>query len=1361
MAEDSIPSARVHWHDSLKFQGQNYFSTVKMTITSRKLAVPKTDLDDYYVVLASFVLIVYRFTNVDDIVLSLTDATRTDKYLYLRYTFPEESIGFGKLYDGLKEQLKDVKRFEDREKLTEYLKTTVEVSYSQLRDFDNYSFNVGTTGTKDIDSFEFSVTVNEDQFLLNYNAEKYSGTLVEQFTQLLQLVVADPSRIVTTVPLVTASQTSLPDPTKDLDWSGYVGAIHEIFERNAGKWPDRACVIETNDLTGTSNRVFNYRQINEASNVIAHYLVSNGIEVGDIVTIYSSRSVELLVCVLGILKAGATFSVIDPAYPPERQTIYLSVADPRGLIVIGKAGTLDDVVEEYIAKNLHLKARLLEVVIQDNGVPLGGLADGVDALAKYLPLAAKSTGVKVGPDSNPTLAFTSGSEGIPKGVLGRHFSLAYYFPWMAKTFGLSEADNFTMLSGIAHDPVQRDMFTPIFLGAKLYIPTADDIGTPGRLAKWMKQYNITVTHLTPAMGQVLSAQAVDEIPTLANAFFVGDLLTRKDCLRLQSLAKNVRIINMYGTTETQRAVSYFPVKSYNEDPQFLSNLKDIVPAGQGMKNVQLLVVNRIDPKQTCGVGEVGELFVRAGGLAEGYRGLPKANAEKFLTNWFTDASQWKDTVTSDWLKFGWKGPRDRLYRTGDLGRYLSDGNVEVTGRIDDQIKIRGFRIELGEIDTHVSKFPILRENRTIVKKDENNETYLISFLVLKSEDPQYYSDKFNEIEFDQNLQRPELVKSLVKHHKLASELKKFLNKKLASYAVPSLVVVLPKFPLNPNGKIDKNKLPVPTPEELEVASKYLYQLEDVPLLDNQDHFSELQRQIKDIWFDILPNKPVINSLKDSFFDLGGHSILATRMIFQVRKAFNVDLPLGTVFKHPTIEGFSGEIERSKKGETSAVAAAADYSADAKKLSASLPNYPPLAKSNGPQAVFVTGCTGFLGSFLIKQFLTYAPVDFKVYAHVRAATKEKGLARLVNSLKVYDNLVALDKLEVVVGDLSKPQFGLPDSEWTQLNQEVSTIVHNGAMVHWGYPYQKLRDSNVISTINVMNMASFGRPKTFNFVSSTSVLDTLHYFELSDKCVSEGKSGILESDSLQGSSKNLGTGYGQSKWAAEYIIRQAGLKGLTGYIVRPGYITGSSINGSSNTDDFLLRMLKGCVEIGAVPDISNATNAVPVDHVSRIVLATTVESLVKEPGVEVAHVTGHPRIALNDYLLSVNHYGYLVKQVAYAQWKTILEEYIKNHDSSLYPLLHMVLGDLKNDTLAPELDDTNTVKALKYEAQLSGRPLENSAKGLTVKLMGVYISYLVKIGFLPESKLANLPEVQVSSETIALNKAGAGGRASAAK
>lgn len=1224
---------------------------------------------------------------------------------------------------------------------------------------------------------DLAIFIDDKDAHIYYNSllfkEDRIHTFAEQLLQFARNVSENPSSPITKGLILTPAQVKqLPDPTVDLDWLGYRGAIHEIFIQNAKAHPERTCVVETRSFLDPSSktRTFSYKQINEASNVVANYLHRNKIEKGHVVMIYAHRGVDLLIAVMGTLKAGATFSVIDPAYPPARQNIYLSVAKPRAIVGLKKAGPLDQLVRDHITSELDVLAEIPQLEILEDGSVLGGDANGADVFADYDAFKAEAPDVKVGPDTNPTLSFTSGSEGVPKGVLGRHYSLTYYFPWMAKTFGLSEKDKFTMLSGIAHDPIQRDMFTPLFLGAQLLVPTADDIGTPGKLADWMAEHGATVTHLTPAMGQLLSAQATTPIPSLHHAFFVGDILTKRDCLRLQTLAENVYIVNMYGTTETQRAVSYYEITSRAADATFLKNLKDVMPAGKGMYNVQLLVVNRYQTDQTCGVGEVGEIYVRAAGLAECYRGLPDMTAKKFVKNWYVDPAQWDDKAAASWKNEGWLGPRDRLYRTGDLGRYLPDGNVECCGRADDQVKIRGFRIELGEIDTHLSQHPLVRENVTLVRRDKNEEPTLISYIVPK-DSPELASFK---ADIDTDDADP-IVTGLVAYAELIKDIKAHLKKRLASYAIPTIIVPLVKLPLNPNGKVDKPKLPFPDTAQLAAVAQLSSHARGVN--QEEEDLTKLEEQIRDLWLEVLPNHPASISKTDSFFDLGGHSILGTRMIFELRKKLGVEVPLGAIFKNPTVEQFAQEVEKFIKGDDFQLAngtehqedvvVEAKYAEDAQQLAqtALLKSYESLDKLDTSKTinVFVTGATGFLGSFILRDLLTARPdLDIKIFAHVRAKSVEAGLARLKTTgltYGIWDDAWA-SKVEVVLGDLSQAKFGVGDAKWAELTSTIDVIIHNGALVHWVYPYSQLRDANVIGTINVLNLAGEGKPKYFSFVSSTSALDTDHFVHLSDELVAQGKAGIPESDNLQGSAQGLGTGYGQSKWAAEYIIRRAGERGLRGCITRPGYVTGFSKNGNSNTDDFLLRMLKGCAELGAYPNITNNVNMVPVDHVARVVVATALHPPQRE--LVVAHVTGHPRIQFNDYLSTLEGAGYKVERQDYPTWRTALEKFVveEANDSALFPLLHFVLDNLPQDTKAPELDDTNAATSLKLDAKYSGEDL-SQGRGVTEAQTLVYLSYLVEVGFLPKPLVeGKLPQVELSEETLKLVTSGAGGRGSAA-
>lgn len=1213
--------------------------------------------------------------------------------------------------------------------------------------------------------------------------------LIDELLQIVSVAAKAPEIEVGSIPLrMPAQDALLPDPTTNLEWGNFRGAIHDIFSANAQKHPERECIVETADFTDpeSKTRTFSYRQIDEASNILAHHLIAKGVKLGDVVMVYAHRGVDLVVSVMGVLKAGATFSVIDPAYPPARQNIYLQVARPRALVVIAKAGKLAPLVRTYIKDELDILTEVPALAIQDDGSLLGGSLEEStpDVLADQISLKSTPTNVIVGPDSNPTLSFTSGSEGIPKGVRGRHFSLTYYFPWMASTFGLSENDRFTMLSGIAHDPIQRDIFTPLFLGAKLLVPTANDIGTPGRLAEWMDENGATITHLTPAMGQLLSAQATRSIPSLHHAFFVGDILTKRDCLRLQSLARNVAVVNMYGTTETQRAVSYFEVPSLNTDPLFSQTQKDVIAAGRGMLNVQLLVVNRHNRTQLCAVGEIGEIYVRAAGLAEGYLQLPDMTAQKFVKSWFLPEDHWAKTEAppdAPWAEY-YLGPRDRMYRTGDLGRYTPAGDVECSGRADDQVKIRGFRIELGEIDTHLSQHPFVRENVTLVRRDKDEEPVLISYIVpLESADMDGLVSAEETVEEDEGVKKgDEIVRGLRKYGKLIRDIKEYLKKKLPSYAVPTVVVPLRKLPLNPNGKIDKPALPFPDTAQLAAAARRRRPRKGddnntTEVEAEEPALTTVQSTLKSIWTSLLPHTAGQIELTDNFFDIGGHSILATRMIFEVRKAFVVDVPLGAIFAFPTLGGLAGEVERLRgsgdlaiqslaggdgdKNETAEkVEGESEYARDAKDIVETqlAGSYPSAVErlnelsTKGGAVVFLTGATGFLGAYILRDLLSRKnPEIAKVIVHVRAKSVDAATERVVNSCQAYGVWEASwsSRIEPVCGSLGEENLGLDTATWKRLENEVDVIVHNGAQVHWVYAYAKLRPANVVGTVDVLRLCEKGKAKSFAFVSSTSVLDADYYVHLSDSICESGGPGIPESDDLGGSANTLTTGYGQSKWAGEYIVRAAGKRGLTGCVVRPGYVTGDSKTGTTNTDDFLVRMIKGCVQLGQIPAIHNTVNMVPVDHVARVCVAsaffpptTTAEG--------VAHVTSHPRLRFTGFLGTLGTYGYKVETTDYVPWRIALEKHVTENSgdetNALFPLLHFVLDNLPQSTKAPELDDANAVEALGRDAQWTKEDVTKGA-GVGVEMMGVYLGYLVALGFLPaptgDGGERKLPEVEI--------------------
>ncbi|HSF41071.1 MAG TPA: amino acid adenylation domain-containing protein [Thermoanaerobaculia bacterium] len=410
-----------------------------------------------------------------------------------------------------------------------------------------------------------------------------------------------------------------------------------------------------------------------------------------------------------------------------------------------------------------------------------------------------------------------------------------------------------MLSALSHDPLQRDLFTPLWFGATLVVPDPERIGTHGYLAGWVRSSEVSVLHLTPAMMEMVTISAEDraegerEMPSLRLTFVVGDQLKKSDVERLQRLAPALSCVNLYGSTETQRSVSFFPVPR-PESPKWAEIGREVLPLGQGMEDVQLLVLN--GARRLAGVGEAGEIYIRSQHLARGYLGDEALTAERFLTNPFAQAGP---------------GAGDRVYKTGDLGRYLPDGTVEFAGRADFQVKIRGFRIELGEVEAALQRFPGVKECVVVVREDRPGDRRLAAYLVAETAPA-------------------------------ARDLHSFLVQRLPEYMVPSAFVTLPALPLTQTGKVDRRALPAPLDEG--AAEAALHEL------------SPVEDLLSGIWADLLGRGRVQPS--DNFFELGGHSLLATRMLSRVRGALGVDLPLRALFEEPTIEGLAGYIERARR-----------------------------------------------------------------------------------------------------------------------------------------------------------------------------------------------------------------------------------------------------------------------------------------------------------------------------------------------------------------------------------------------------------------------------------------------------------------
>jgi len=705
--------------------------------------------------------------------------------------------------------------------------------------------------------------------------------------------------------------------------------------------------------------------------------------------------------------------------------------------------------------------------------------------------------------------------------------------------------------------------------------------------------------------------------------------------------------------------------------------------------------------------------------------LPEVTQAKFLQNKFNP----NPIPTTTELPF-FKGPRDRMYKSGDLGRYRADGNVECTGRADDQVKIRGFRIELGEIDTHLSQHPNVRENVTLVRRDKNEEKTLVTYFVAMGE---YENDNV-----------------------LIRNIRDYLKKKLPSYAIPSVFARLNKMPLTPNGKIDKNSLPFPDTllSQPSTAKKEA---------TNQD-MTDTEKTIYDIWMELI-NVQGDLSIDDNFFDIGGHSILATRLVFQLRNTFSVDVPLGFVFKVPTIRGMAAEIDHLRGVNVSSTTfgpnneeqhvegakntaeevseEVVDYAADVEALDdpkITAQGLPELQFPGQNATLFLTGATGFLGTNILATYLRKNP-SAKVYCLVRAKSDDLAYERLKKNAQAYmtwnDEWEKNQNVVAVNGDLSKENFGIADDKWAQLCKEVDLIIHNGAMVHWVYPYTQLKAINVLSTVQCLKLSTTDKLKPFYFVSSTSVLDTDYYVQLA----AFEKGAVMESDDLEGSRTGLGNGYGQSKWVSEKLIFKARERGVPACVIRPGYIVGHTKNGIQNTDDFIIRMMTGCVQLKLAPNIQNTLNTCPVDYVAGSIVQIASDAKWLEN--RVYHMWNTPRICFNDIFEEMQLHGYDIKTVGYVEWSNALMNMtLSSGDNALFPLLHFVLDDLPNSSKSPSLNDDNT------RAAIAG----SDVPVVHVKdMVGKYLAYLIKVGILepPTNKNApkQIPDIgEIVTETV---------------
>jgi amino acid adenylation domain-containing protein len=795
----------------------------------------------FMILLTAFKLLIYRHTRQDGVVIGTPIANRnrieTEGLIgffistLVLYTPFKENFTFRELLAHEREIVLGAYDYQDIpfEKLVEELRPERDLSHTPLFQifFNMTNDELNRLHLKGLDvesialleresKFDMTLYANEIagdiRFKLVYNADLFHKErmteILEQFKVLLAQIVEMPNRPILSYSLITpTARTLLPDPAIDLD-EPRMELVTEMFDKWVKESPSSQAIRH-------GRQVFTYAELAEKAQAIAHILRAKDLEKGQVVAVYGQRSIGLIASMFGVFIAGGVLVSIDPALPEQRKQVMLQEAAVKAFVSVGEE--LEDI--SWLDPDSAMKKIFVDANI---GNPSGS-ESGLDLESVSLPNCCS--------EDPAYIFFTSGTTGIPKGVLGQHKGLSHFLKWQLEMFSVGPQDRSAQLTGLSFDVVLRDIFMPLTSGATLCLP--ENSGNLGidRTLEWLKRERITVLHSVPTVAQTWLnfMPASLSLPDLRLTFFAGEPLTDILIQQWRKHFPNAEIVNLYGPTETTLAKCYFRVPA---EPK-----PGVQPVGTPLPETQALVLT--PEMQQCGTGEIGEIVIRTPFRTLGYINAREESAKKFIRNPFRN------------------GEKDLIYYTGDRGRVRMDGLLEILGRLDQQVKLRGVRIEPGEVTAALARHPAIDACVVIARQDNQPETYLAAYVVLASQ-----------------------------KNATVTELRTFLEQRLLAAMVPRVFVFLDELPKNPNGKVNRRALPIPDLTD-QSGDKFMAPRD------------ELELQIAKIWEKVLSVRPI--GIRDNFFDMGGHSLLAVHLFAQIHKVTGHDLPLATLFQAPTIE----------------------------------------------------------------------------------------------------------------------------------------------------------------------------------------------------------------------------------------------------------------------------------------------------------------------------------------------------------------------------------------------------------------------------------------------------------------------------
>jgi len=537
-------------------------------------------------------------------------------------------------------------------------------------DADNGSskYDLWLTATEEHNGLHASVEFRTDLFEAA-TIDRFLGH-VETF---LREALQAPDRPVSSIPLLTGEEvetiarwnaTEVAFPTNE--------CIHTLIAKQAASTPDAAAVVYENER-------LTYRELDAKANQLAHHLIALGVKPGELVGLCVERSLDLMVALIGVMKAGAAYVPLDPGYPADRLALMLSDSAVRVLVAHDRLVPLLPTFKGDIVR-----------VDQD--------AAAIGARPTTAP------DVEVSPESVAYVIYTSGSTGVPKGAVLPHRAVVNYLQWMQATYRLDATDAVLLKAPVSFDASVWELYLPLVAGARLVVARPDGHRDPLYLLGTIAAQKVTVVQFVPSL-----LAALIETPGFAIAFervrlliMGGEALPGDLASRVRALLPHVEMHNLYGPTE---AAVY--ATAYEVPKNFAAG---VVPIGAPISNAQIHILSAVGG-QHAPIGVPGELYIGGRGVGLGYLNRAELSAERFVADRFRNV------------------PNALMYRTGDLARWRPDGLLEFLGRVDDQVKIRGFRVELGEIEAALTKHPAVRECAVVRRTSARGDDRLVGYVV--------------------------------------------------------------------------------------------------------------------------------------------------------------------------------------------------------------------------------------------------------------------------------------------------------------------------------------------------------------------------------------------------------------------------------------------------------------------------------------------------------------------------------------------------------------------------------------------------------------------------------------------------------